>query len=442
MGAVHIGVGHDDNAVVTQFVGVVFLAPDATAEGGDERADFLRTDHLVETRLLDVEDLALERQDRLGAAITPLLGGTARRVPFHQKQFGQGRVFFLTIRQFAGQASNVQSPFAAGHFTRLAGGFAGAGSFDHLACHQFGLAGVFQQEFGQFVVHGRFDHALDFGRYQFVLGLGGELGVGYFHRQHGSQTFAGVVTRRADFFLFRQTRLLDVAVEGTGEGSAETGQMRTTIALRDIVGVTEHVFLIGVVPLQGDFHPHAILFGAEIDDVGVDWVLVAVEVLHERLDATFVLKHVFAAFTPAVNQVDAYPGVEERQLAQALGEDVVVEFGLGEDRGARVKAYCCSRTRAVTDFSQWRFRFAQMVNLPVELAIAADGQFQFVGKSIHHRYPNPVQAAGYFVRVVIKLAACVQDGHDNLRRRASFFRMDVDRNTTPVIGYLHRAITE
>ena len=41
---------------------------DAAAERGDERADLGRREHLVEARALDVEDLALERQDRLELA--------------------------------------------------------------------------------------------------------------------------------------------------------------------------------------------------------------------------------------------------------------------------------------------------------------------------------------------------------------------------------------
>ena len=65
MGAVDIGVGHDDDLVVAQLVGVELVLADAGAERGDQRADLLGAEHLVEARPLDIEDLAAQRQHRL-----------------------------------------------------------------------------------------------------------------------------------------------------------------------------------------------------------------------------------------------------------------------------------------------------------------------------------------------------------------------------------------
>ena len=42
MRTVHIGIGHDNHPVITQLVGVVFLAADAAAQGGDQRRDLGR----------------------------------------------------------------------------------------------------------------------------------------------------------------------------------------------------------------------------------------------------------------------------------------------------------------------------------------------------------------------------------------------------------------
>ena len=68
--SVHVRVGHDDDAVIAQLVDVEFIGPYAAAQGGNQGADFRRGDHAVKARALDVQDLALERQDGLGAAIT------------------------------------------------------------------------------------------------------------------------------------------------------------------------------------------------------------------------------------------------------------------------------------------------------------------------------------------------------------------------------------
>src|SRR5256885_11345629 len=63
---------------------VLFLA-DTGSESRDQRHDFLAREHLVETCLLDVEDLAFERKDCLELAVAPLLGRPARRIALDRK---------------------------------------------------------------------------------------------------------------------------------------------------------------------------------------------------------------------------------------------------------------------------------------------------------------------------------------------------------------------
>jgi hypothetical protein len=58
MGAVHVSIGHDDDLVVAQLVGVELILADTGAKRRDQRADFLARQHLVEPRPLDIEDLA------------------------------------------------------------------------------------------------------------------------------------------------------------------------------------------------------------------------------------------------------------------------------------------------------------------------------------------------------------------------------------------------
>src|SRR2546425_10208436 len=68
VGAVDVGVAHEDDGVVAQLREVLVLLAHARTEGGDEHLDLLRGEHLVEAGLLDVEYLATQRQDRLIAA--------------------------------------------------------------------------------------------------------------------------------------------------------------------------------------------------------------------------------------------------------------------------------------------------------------------------------------------------------------------------------------
>ena len=62
--AVDVGVGHHHDLVVAHLVDVELLV-DAGAERGDDRLHLGVGEHLVDAGLLDVEDLAADRQDRL-----------------------------------------------------------------------------------------------------------------------------------------------------------------------------------------------------------------------------------------------------------------------------------------------------------------------------------------------------------------------------------------
>ena len=112
MAAVHIGVRHENDLMIPGladveriFVGLFTLfafAADAGSERHDQCPDLVAREHFVEARLLDVENLALERQNRLKLAVASLLRGTAGRITLDDIQLAQGRVFFRTVGELAG----------------------------------------------------------------------------------------------------------------------------------------------------------------------------------------------------------------------------------------------------------------------------------------------------------------------------------------------------
>ena len=93
--AVDVRIGHDDDAVVAQLLDLEVVAAhagaDAGAEHGDQGGDLLGRDQLVEARLLDVEHLAAQRQDRLVLAVTALLGRAAGGVTLDDEQLASWR---------------------------------------------------------------------------------------------------------------------------------------------------------------------------------------------------------------------------------------------------------------------------------------------------------------------------------------------------------------
>src|SRR6185295_9462805 len=124
------GVCHDDDLVVAQLLDVELLVADPGAERGDQRADLLTAQHLVEARALDVEDLAAQRQYGLEGAVAALLGGAAGRVALDDEQLGFGRIALLAVGELAGQRIHVERALAPREIARLARGLAGGRSLD------------------------------------------------------------------------------------------------------------------------------------------------------------------------------------------------------------------------------------------------------------------------------------------------------------------------
>src|ERR1700723_1650408 len=121
---VDVSVRHEDDFAVADLGRVEVVFTDAAAERGDHGADFLVPQHLVIAGLLDVEDLAFERQGGLEAAIAALLGSAACAFALDEVKLAAVRVALGTVGQLAGKASAIQSSLAPRQVTRLACGFA------------------------------------------------------------------------------------------------------------------------------------------------------------------------------------------------------------------------------------------------------------------------------------------------------------------------------
>ena len=128
-------------------------------------------EHLVEARLLDVQNLALERQDGLEAAIASLLGRSAGRIAFDDVELAEGWIALLAVGQLAGQRAAVERALAADQIAGLAGGVAGPRGVDRLADDPLGDGRIFFEVGAELVVDDRLDDALDLGVAQFGLGL-------------------------------------------------------------------------------------------------------------------------------------------------------------------------------------------------------------------------------------------------------------------------------
>ena len=127
--AVDVGVRHQDDLVIAELLDVEVLV-DPGAEGRDQRLDLLVLQDLVDPRLLDVQDLAADREDRLVLRVAAGLGRAAGGVTLDDEDLALGGVVRLAVGQLARQRRRLQQALAAGQVTGLAGRHARGGRLD------------------------------------------------------------------------------------------------------------------------------------------------------------------------------------------------------------------------------------------------------------------------------------------------------------------------
>ena len=284
-------------------------------ERRDQRADLRRGEHLVEARALDVQDLALQRQDRLRAAVATLLRGAAGRIALDDKELRERRILFLAVCELAGQPRDVERALPPRQFARLARRFARAGRVDDLRHDRLRLRRGLEQELRQLLCDQRLHDALHFRGDELVFGLRGELRIRQLDGQHGRQALARVIAGGRHAILAVRELPLDVVVQGPRQAPAKTGQVRAAVVLRDVVRVAIHGLLVGIVPLERQFDADPVTFGAKPDTGLVYRCLAAIQEADELTDSAFVVERL-ALLIALVNQFDSYARVKKRELSQ------------------------------------------------------------------------------------------------------------------------------
>ena len=161
MGAVHIGVGHDDDPLIAQIAALVFGSQPAT-QRLHQIGQLLVRLHLAGACAGDVEDFSPQRQDRLGVAVARLLGAAARAVAFDQENLGAFSGIAGAVGQLAGQAQLARRRLA-GNFFFLAAAQARFGFLDDEIEQLARVGGAFCQPVIEMVADDGFDQLLGFG---------------------------------------------------------------------------------------------------------------------------------------------------------------------------------------------------------------------------------------------------------------------------------------
>ena len=235
-------------------------AADAAAERRDHRLDLVAAEHLVEARLLDVQDLALDRQDRLEAPVASLLGRSAGRLPFDDVDLALCGIALLAVGELARQRAAVERALAAHQIARLARRLAGPRRIDRLADDALGDGRVLLEIGAELVVDDRLDDALHLGVAELGLGLSLELRPRNLDADDGGQAFADVVAADARVLeILGQVVLAPRSVDRARQRGAEARQVRAALVRVDVVGEGVDLLGVAVVPLQGDLDVDAVL---------------------------------------------------------------------------------------------------------------------------------------------------------------------------------------
>ena len=111
----------------------VELVAHAGADGGDERLDLGVLEHLVDPALLDVEDLAAQRQDRLGVRSRRCLAEPPAESPSTTKSSASAGSLTEQSASLPGSERVLQRRLAPGEVARLARRLARLRGLDRLA---------------------------------------------------------------------------------------------------------------------------------------------------------------------------------------------------------------------------------------------------------------------------------------------------------------------
>src|SRR6476661_1419439 len=341
---IHIRVGHDDDPVISQLRGVEAL-PDPGSERDDQRSHVLAREDLVEARLLDVEQLAAQRQHRLEPPIPPLLGRTARRVPFDDVQLAPSRVTLLAVGELSRQREAIERSLADHEIASLAGRLAGSRGREALLDDAATVGGVLVEVLAEAVRDGGLDLALHLSVPELGLGLTLELRIGQLHADDGRQAFANVIAGQVAVAVLEDAGSARPVVERARQGSPEARDVGAPIHGIDVVGEGEDVFGVRVVVLERDLDGVRAFAAFDVDRPVVDDFLLAVQVPHERLESALEVERPLAV-SSLIAEGDPDTFGEIRRFAEPLADGFVIELRrlehLRVGPEARGRPFACS----------------------------------------------------------------------------------------------------
>ena len=459
MGAVHIGVGHDDDAVVS-CLGDIDVVPCPGADGGEEGADFQVAQEFFRGGLFGVDEFSPDGEDGLEGALPALLGGAAGGIPLHDVEFAEAGVLAGAVGEFSHQA---HQGLLGIHdlLDGLAGLLPGQGG-DHRVVHDARRnVRMLLEEPLQVLVGGALHQPPDLGIVQLGLGLAFEEGVLHLHRNHRRKPLPHILAGDGHLLvrgllgggllalgvprLLRALlrHLLLVVVDGHGEGRQEAHQVGPPVLGVDAIDEGVDGFLVGIVVLQGDVIeeiPRAVApeirhLPAEGDGIVAEDSLALVQIGDEFGDASLIMEGLAAGgVSPHIVECDADAGIEIGQFPEAFRQDFPLVFQHAEDfrvgeivDGGAPPVALPQHLQLLHGLSPGEFHL-------VFVSVPADGQEEPLGEGIDAGDAHPVEPPGKLVDRLVELSPCMEHGQGHLTGGLVLRGMHPHGDSPPIVG--------
>ena len=171
--------------------------------------------------------------------------------------------------------------------------------------------------------------------------------------------------------------VVGIFLKGQSQAATESGEVCTSLDRVDIVDVGVDILVeVGVVG-QRHLDGHSVALGVEVDDIFDQRLFACIDIFHELLEAFIAVEHILvriALFVKVakIGEGQRNAGIEERQVAETIGECVVVVDRLAENGGIRMEDDCGAGVVGFADHFQLAGRLAVCIFLHVDLAISMD----------------------------------------------------------------------
>ena len=275
MGAVYVGIRHDDDLVIAKLCDIE-LVMNACSERRDHGLDLFVGVDSVFSCLLDVQYFAAKGKNGLCRAASGRLGAASCRIALDQEDFTFLGIFVGAVRKLARKRSCLQNPFSFRDLSRLScrfsGSLRGKGILQDFSRNGRILLQIVSQLLGDDAVRGssRLHVA------ELLLSLSFKLGILNLDADDCGDSLSDIISGEVLVIVLENLVPSSVIVEGLSERISEAHQMHAAFRCVDVIYKTVFAVVVGIVVLESDFHIYIVLHPFKIGDFRINRRLSAV----------------------------------------------------------------------------------------------------------------------------------------------------------------------